>query len=422
MIVMGRLLLKNTILNNQKKDILIVDERISRISDFIELTDCEVIDANGMAVLPGFVNMHCHTAMTLMRGVKEDTPLQEWLQEIWKIEARLDEEMMYWGAKLAFLEMIKSGTTTFFDMYWMVPVVQKAAEEMGIRGFFSYVFLDGFDKKKGEASFREFLDQYEASKSWSSLSRFAISVHADYTNSEETIVKASEFAKKHDIHLQFHVSETRKEMEDSYEKFGFSPVKHFENLGVLGPHTSAAHALWLSEDDIRILGDNKVNIVHNVNSNLKISSGYKFKYEELRNAGANVCLGTDGAATNNNLDMLETMKTTALLQKAWRKNPAAMPLNELLQVATLNGAKALGIDSGVVEEGKLADLILIDKRSSAFIPDIDFLGNFVYSANSSCIDTMICNGKILMRGRKVEREDEILEASATMAYKLLKMK
>ena len=172
---------------------------------------------------------------------------------------------------------------------------------------------------------------------------------------------------------------------------------------------TAAHTLWLSENDIRILGERKVNCVHNVNSNLKLASGYRFLYNELRDAGANICLGTDGCASSNNLDMLETMKTSAMIQKAWRGDPSAMPLNELLDMSTVNGCKALGINAGKVEEGCLADLLIIDTENYNFLSPGSFLANFVYSAHSDCVDSVICNGKFVMRNRVVEGEKEILE-------------
>ena len=190
-----------------------------------------------------------------------------------------------------------------------------------------------------------------------------------------------------------------------------SPVEYLDSLGVLSDNVIAAHTLWLSENDIKILAQRGVTCVHNVNSNLKLASGYRFLYNELRDAGVNVCLGTDGCASSNNLDMLEAMKTAAMIQKAWRQDPSAMPLKEILQIATLNGARALGIDAGRVEEGALADLIIVDTENYNFVSPGPFLANFIYSAHADCIDSVICNGKFVMRGRKVEGEKEILESA-----------
>lgn len=422
MIEMGKILIKHVILDGKKKDIFINGDKIETIADTLEAKgDEEVIDAQWKHVIPGFVNMHTHSAMTLMRGVEEDTPLQQWLQRIWAIEPHLTDEMIYWGTKLAVLEMIKSGTTSFLDMYWRNSVSEKAASEMGIRGNYSYVFLDNFDREKARKCIKECEENYEISSNWGTLSRFDIAVHADYTVSESSIRWAIDFARSHNLKFHIHLSETEHEVLEDENKLGMSPVQHFESLGALGPDVIAAHCVWISENDIRVLGRRGVSVVHNINSNLKLSSGYKFKYEELKAAGANVCLGTDGAASNNNLDMLESIKTMALLQKAWRKRPDAMPLKDLMDISTYNGAKALGIKTGKVEEGYLADLVLIDAHSSAFVPDFNFIANLFYAANSSCVDTVICNGKVIMRDRKVDGEDEILHRSEELAEKLIKM-
>ena len=195
--------------------------------------------------------------------------------------------------------------------------------------------------------------------------------------------------------------------------------RSLDSLGMLGPDTIAAHTLWLDAEDIRLLGENRVNVVHNINSNLKIASGYRFLYNELKDAGANVTLGTDGCASSNNLDMLEAMKTAALVQKAWREDPKAMPLKEVMDMATVNGARALGLNAGTIECGREADLLLVNMRCPAFVPDINFLSNLVYSAHSDVVDTVICGGDILMRGRVVEGEQEVLDAASEAGRKLL---
>jgi 5-methylthioadenosine/S-adenosylhomocysteine deaminase len=191
-----------------------------------------------------------------------------------------------------------------------------------------------------------------------------------------------------------------------------------EKLGVLGPEVIAAHCVWLSNNDMDIMAKYGVTPVHNINSNLKLASGYKFLYNELKERSINVTLGTDGNGSSNNLDMRETMKTAALLQKGWREDPTALPLNELMDMATVNGAKALGIDAGEIKVGKLADINIIDIDNYAFTPNINFLSNLVYSANSSCIESVICNGKFVMKDRFVEGEKEILEKVNSIYKKL----
>jgi 5-methylthioadenosine/S-adenosylhomocysteine deaminase len=258
---------------------------------------------------------------------------------------------------------------------------------------------------------------YDEYLKWNDHSVFAIAVHAIYSVREEMIVWSVNFAREHGLKIHIHVSETQKEIADCMAQHGgMSPVEYLDSLGVLGPDVIAAHTLWLSDNDIRILGERGVTCVHNVNSNLKLASGYRFLYNELRDAGANICLGTDGCASSNNLDMLETMKTSAMIQKAWREDPSAMPLNELIDMATANGGKALGLDVGRIKAGALADILIVDTQNYNFLSPGSFEANLVYSAHSDCIDSVICNGRFIMRGRVVPGESEILaEARKVMA-------
>ena len=315
------ILLKNIQLDGAPVNIYIQGQRIHRILPSREMTDLvadETVDCTGKAVIPGFINMHTHAAMILLRGITEDVPLDRWLSKIWAMEAKMDEEFIYWGTKAACLEMIRSGTTTFNDMYWFAPYARQAAVEMGIRPYISFVILDQFDKAIAEKQRRKCIELYERSQQWDEASHLAMSVHAVYTVSEEMIRWASQFAVDHGMKLHIHISETELENINCMKAHGgLSPTEYLDSLGVLGPHVVAAHTIWLSDNDVQILGRHRVNCVHNINSNAKLASGYRFRYDDLKNAGANICLGTDGASSSNNLDMLETMKTTALFQKAW---------------------------------------------------------------------------------------------------------
>lgn len=422
---MKGILIKGVLLDNEVKDILIEGEKIKKILEStsdndIKYKDITILDGTGKVAIPGLINMHTHAAMTLMRGVKEDSKLRDWLDEIWAIEPRLDEELIYWGTKLACLEMIKTGTTCFNDQYWMIETSAKAVVEMGLRAFLPYVILDLFDKDTANHLKEECEKAHAASEKWNSLTRFAIAVHSPYSVSEDMIVWASKFAREHNLLLHIHLSETSFENKDFVNKYNLTPTAYLERLGILGPEVIAAHCMWLSGDDIKILARHNVKVVHNINSNLKLASGYRFKYRELRNAGVTVCVGTDGCASSNNLDLREALKTSALVQKAWRRDPSAMPLDELMDMATVNGAHSLGLNTGVLAEGALADLCLIDINNYAFTPNINFLANFVYSANSSCVDTVICNGKILMKNRIVPAEQEIIDQVNRIYKKLLK--
>lgn len=415
---MGTLLLKGVQSDGRIVDILVQGNRIARIAEHIDAVADRVIDGSGKAVIPGLINMHTHSPMTLMRSCYEDVPLKTWLDRIWAVEARLDEEAIYWGAKLAILEMLRTGTTCFLDMYWMTPAVARAAEEMGIRAFLPYHFLDNFDHEKAERQLRECEEVYAQSKEWPDRLQFCIAAHADYTTSDATLLRAGMFARDHDLVFTSHLAETLSETQEDVFKTGLTPAQHYDRLGLLGPRTVLAHALWLDEQDIEILGKSGTTVVHNVNSNLKLASGYRFQYDELRDAGANVCIGTDGAASSNNLDIRESMKTMVMLQKAWREDPSALPLDELMDIATVNAARALGIDAGRVEEGALADLVLVDIRSEAFVPSHNFIGNLILSANSSCFDTVIVDGRVVMEGRRVSGEEEILAKAEEMARRI----
>ncbi len=411
---LNRIILKNAVLGGSASDIYVEGERIFSIekggSSVPSGWDCaEVHDCRGKVALPGFVNMHTHAAMSLMRGLGEDIPFSEWIKRIWSVESALDEELVYWGTKVACLEMIHTGTTAFNDHYWHPSLARRAASEMGLRPVISYVILDNGDRNAAERQKEDCIRLYEESLSWPSACRFAVAFHAIYSVSEEMMVWAADFAREHGACLHIHLSETEGENLTCISKTGKSPVEYLDSLGVLGDNTVAAHTLWLSEDDISILGKRHVNCVHNINSNLKLSSGYRFMYNELRDAGANLCIGTDGCASSNNLDMLEAMKTSALVQKAWRGDPAAMPLDELFSMATVNGARALGLDCGEIREGALADIILVDTESSFFLSDAPFMANFIYSSHSDCIDSVMCNGRFVMRNRTIEGEKEILK-------------
>jgi len=423
---MSNILLKNIDLNGKNVDIGISDGLISKIvpagnARINTASGVEVIDCTGKAAIPGFINMHTHAAMSLMRGVEEDVPnLQTWLDKIWEIEAKLDYDFVYWATKVACLEMIKTGTTTFNDQYWFVDQARKAAIEMGIRPVNSYVVLDHYNKEEAQRQKDQCQVKYEQSKQWEGKAIFEMAFHAIYSVSEEMILWSAEFARKHNLKLHIHLSETQKEVEDCKANHGgLTPVEYLDRLGVLGQNVLAAHTLWLTDNDIEILGKHKVTCVHNINSNTKLASGYMFKYNELRDAGANVCIGTDGCASSNNLDMLEAMKTSAIVQKAWRKDPTVLPLDELISLATSHGAKALSLNTGTIEEGKIADLSIVNTDNSFFLSPAPFLANLIYSAHSDCIESVIANGEFVMKGRIVKGEEEILSNARKQIEKII---
>ncbi|MBQ6254269.1 MAG: amidohydrolase [Bacteroidales bacterium] len=412
---MGKIILRNITVDGRPSDIRIEGSRIAAIrphgEDFTVPEGFEVADCSGKVAVPGFVNAHTHAAMSLLRGIGEDMALKDWLDHIWAIESHLDAPFIYHSGKVAALEMIKTGTTAFNDMYWHSYMARKAADETGLGCLVSYTFLDNFDQKTAERQKEECLALTEAVGSWGERTKFAISVHSVYTVSEPLILWATEHARKRGLRIHIHVSETEREVQDCKAAHGgLSPVEYLDSLGVLGPDVIAAHTLWLSGKDVEILGSRGVSCVHNINSNLKLASGYNFLWKELTEAGANVCLGTDGCASSNNLDMLEAMKTCAITQKAWRKDPSALPLESLLKMATVNGGKALGLKTGRIEEGWDADIQIVDTDSTYFISPAPFLANFIYSAHSDSIVSLISGGEFVMRDRKVPGEEEIRRA------------
>ena len=414
------ILLKNITVNGEVSDMLIKDGLISSIrhSSDQQPDGAETVDCSGKTAVPGFVNMHTHAGMSMMRGIGEDISFHEWLKKIWEVESRIDAEFVYHATKVACLEMIKTGTTTFNDHYWHMPMAYKAAQEMGLRAVLAYVICDRNDPVESERQKLQCAEMYELTSGWDSSATFAVAIHAIYSVSEPMILWATDFARQRGLKIHIHVSETEKEVEDCKAQHGCSPVEYLDRLGVLGPDVIAAHTLWLSEADIEILGKRGVTCVHNVNSNLKLASGYRFLYNELRDAGANICLGTDGCASSNNLDMLETIKTSAIIHNAWRKDSSAMPLNELISMATANAGRALGLNIGRLEEGALADILIVDTDNYNFLSPGTFEANLVYSAHSDCIDSVICNGRFVMKNRVVPGEKEILAEARKVMSKL----
>ena len=422
------ILLRNIGIGDSASDVLIEGGIISKIAPAgsslkWELAgDVEMMDCSGKVAVPGFVNMHTHAGMALMRGVGEDMVFQDWIRSIWAIENKFDADFVYWSAKVACIEMIRTGTTTFNDQYWFFPDTHRAACEMGVRHALGYDLIDRNDPEETEREKEQCTRWYEdkAAGVRESGNIYQLAFHAIYSVSEPMIRWASEFAREKGLNLHIHLSETRKEVEDCKAAHGgLTPVEYLEELGVLGPNLLAAHTLWLTEHDIELLAARGVHCVHNINSNAKLSSGYRFLYNEMRDAGINLCIGTDGCASSNNLDMLEAMKTSALFQKAWREDPKALPLEELLAMATVNGAKALKLNAGKLEEGALADISIVDTDNSFFLSPAPFLANFVYSAHSDCIDSVICGGRFVMRHREIEGEKEILAEARKQITRML---
>lgn len=423
------LFIKDVLLDGKTTSILIEKDTIVGIGNDLPVPTCVyVIDARGKAVFPTFANMHTHAAMTLFRGYGDDHPLQEWLNEwIWPAERNLDDDIIYWGTRLACLEMIKSGTTLFNDMYFYTEAAARAVRDSGIRAMIGLTCFDFLDKAAAEKLKKDVEEWWSAiSSQWSAGGGQIIPVvapHAPYTVSGETLVWLADFAAEHGLHYHIHMSETESEVAESVKQYGQRPYARLEKLGVLercGKRFVGAHTLHLDDEEIKLIGRHGATVVHNPNSNLKLGSGYRFMYNELRDAGANVTLGTDGCSSSNNLDMLEATKTMALLQKGWRGDPTTMPAKEALQVATTNGFKAAGLNAGIIEAGAKADLLLVDIDNIGFIPNNDTLSNYIYAAHSEAIDTVVCDGTIVMQHREVKDEKLIKSEAMRVVEKLIK--
>ena len=348
--------------------------------------------------------------MTLFRGLADDLSLDTWLNDyIWPVEAHLNGYYCYIGALLGAVELIKSGTTTFSDMYFYMEDVARAVDESGLRAVLSYGMIDFADEEKRRAEIAANVDLF---KNCNNAAEGRIKVffgpHAPYTASKELLDEVRDLASKFNTGIHIHVAETQKEVEDILEQTGKRPFEYLDDIGFLGPNVVAAHAVWLSEEEIDIIMDREVKISHNPCSNMKLASGIS-PVANMLSHDICVSIGTDGASSNNNLDLIEEMKTASLLQKVATLDPKVLTSEETVAMATINGARTLGLENeiGSIEVGKKADLILIDTDEANMTPDSSCISsNVVYAAKGSNVDTTICNGKILMENRKLTTLDE----------------
>ena len=411
------ILIKNALIlspNNfeeKKQSLLIKNDLIAEISDEIDESNVDkIIDGEGKVLLPGFVNTHTHLSMTLFRGLADDLSLDTWLNDhIWPMEANLNGDYCYAGALLGAVELIKSGTTTFSDMYFYMEDVARAVDEAGIRAVLSYGMIDFGDAERREAEIKENLTLFENCNGMADgRIKVFFGPHSPYTASEELLIKVRQLADEYNMGIHIHVSETQKEINDVSEEKGLRPFEYLDKIGFLGPDVVAAHSVWLSDEEIEIIKKHDVKISHNPCSNMKLASGIA-PVSKLMENDICVSIGTDGASSNNNLDLIEELKTASLLQKVSTLDPNVLNSHEAIAMGTSKGAEALGLadEIGSIEVGKKADIILIDTNSANMVPDSSTLtSNIIYSANGSNVDTTICNGKILMENKKLTVLDE----------------
>ena len=361
-------------------------------------------------VMPGLINGHNHAAMTLLRGVADDLRLMEWLESyIFPAEAALvDEEFVRVGTELAALEMIRSGTTTFADMYYFEDQVAWAVRDAGLRGVLGETILD-FPSPDSASVDEALAYTEEFLQNWVDHPRViaAVAPHAAFTASPDTLRRAAELARRYGAPILIHLSETRDENAQVREQYGLSPTQHLERLGVLGPDVLGAHSIWVDAADIATLAERGVGVVHNPESNMKLASG-TMPVAELRAAGVAVGLGTDGAASNNDLDMFEAIFTAALLHKHAAGDPTALPAAEAVAMATIEGARALGLDDriGSLEAGKRADLIIVDGSGANQVPRYDVYSLLTYTASGADVRLTMVDGRILYRDGEFTHLDE----------------
>lgn len=421
MAAIHQLIVRNASLKGQSVDLYITGNRISRIVPHPSASvsspdspDAVCVDAQGMSVFPAFYNTHNHAAMTLLRGYADDLLLMEWLEKhIWPAEARFTDEHIRVGVRLACLEMIKSGTVFFNDMYWKEEVALPVVEAMGLRAALGVLLIDTQDCREQERNFS--LLEHFVPKPDGRVS-LAVAPHSVYTVSGELLRKSAEAARRNGQKIHIHLCETQGEVENCLKQHGCTPVAYLDRMGFLGDDVIAAHVVHVTEEDIRLLAGRGVTVAHCPVSNMKLSSGIA-PVQKMLEAGCRVTLATDGCSSNNNLDMREEMKIAALLAKV-SCGPQALPAGEVLRMATRVGAETFGWDAGAVEEGRLADLILVRNDRACMTPMFHPESNWVYAADSSLIDTVICDGRMLMQGRKVEGEEEILADARRIAATL----
>jgi 5-methylthioadenosine/S-adenosylhomocysteine deaminase len=371
----------------------------------------QLIDAKGKLVLPGFINGHTHVPMTLFRGLKDDVTLEEWLTKfIFPAEAKnVNEDFVRWGTRLAAAEQIRGGITTFADMYYFEDAIAEETKAAGMRAVLGETILDfpTPDNKNNEAML-EYTEKFLKRWQGDPLIHAAVAPHSMYTCSQATLQDSAALARKYKAPILIHVAETKKELNDSREKNGTTPVQYLDKLGILGPDVLAAHCIWVDETDRKILAQRQVGCVHNPSSNMMLASGVAPVIEE-RAAGIAVGLGTDGpAGSNNDMNLMEEIDLAAKLQKITKMDPRALGAKAVVEMATIEGARALHLEKeiGSLEAGKKADIILLGLDAPNAVPMYDVYAQLVYALKGSDVETVIIGGRVVMRDRKLLTVDE----------------
>jgi 5-methylthioadenosine/S-adenosylhomocysteine deaminase len=391
-----------------KGDIVIDGDVIKQVGGVFNGTGDKEIDASGDIVIPGLINTHAHVAMSVMKGVVDDLLFPDFLNKVFKIDSDRTDRDLDIGTKIGCMEMMRGGTTTFVDLYYSEDVIAKAVQQAGIRGVLCWCVLDqecttqvGNPLQNCKNFYSQFKDQRKIIP--------GVGLQGVYVCNEETCVGASQFAREVNAPLTFHLSETRGEVNEHKNKTGMRPAEWLSNIGVFGPNAIAAHSAWLTMNEIRLMGEAGMSISSCPASNMKLATGGVAPIPEFQQYGVNVSLGTDGNTTNNSMDMFSEMKILGLLQKSSRWDPTVATAQQLLDFATVNGAKAIGMFDklGSIEVGKYADLVILDGKMPnirPILPD-NMIANIIYSASTANVKTVLCQGDIVVFERKVATLD-----------------
>ncbi len=415
---MNALLIRQALLDNRPVDVRIENGCLTQIAPRIDAPGAEVIDGRGKAIVPPFYNAHGHAAMTLFRGFADDIELFPWLQEhVWPAEAMLTPEDVACATRLAIIEMIRGGTVFFNDMYWEPATVAQVADEMGMRAAIGRLFIEERPGHVRPVCQRKSEELEAIAPGLSNRIQITFAPHAIYTVSGITLRRIADQARDAGQMIHIHAAETVAECDACRREHGLTPIAWLDACGLLGPRTVLAHAVHLTDADIALIRDRRAVIAHMPVSNAKLGSG-RFRFEAVvEQAGCRTTLGTDGCASNNNLSMFDEMKHAALSAKLQAGNPVAGHAQTVFDCATRHGAEAFGIEAGVIAEGKRADVLLVDLDHPLMVPCFHLASNLVYSADTAVVDTVICDGRVLMKHRRIPGEEAIVAAMREVARK-----
>lgn len=378
------------------------------------------IDASDKIVMPGLINTHTHLGMTLFRGVNDDISGMKWLERAWKIESNLTEDDVYWASMLGALEFIRTGTTCFSDHYFHTDRVADIVKNSGLRAVLARPIFDekGPDIDTSLKTGMEFTREYDGYAD--GRVNTAIGPHATYSCSPSLLEEIGELARKENFGVHIHMAEGEDELKDLNDKYGKRPVKYLEDTGLLKAHLIGAHVVYVNEDEISILQENNVNVSHQPTAKMR-GGEEAAPIKDMLEQGVNVSIGTDGAGSKNHLDMFSEMNISALVNKFANRSPTAISAWDILEMATINGAKSLGLEDeiGSIEQGKKADILLISTEEPQFTPFHNIPSTLVYGTNGSNVDSVIVDGKILMENRKTKLKDEKIRERGQRTFERL---